>query len=62
MNLLGQAQVGAEPGHEVPRGDEVHAGLQSLQDQLEAPTNLFLGDSGDGTDLCRETLPLAWTC
>lgn len=53
LDRLGQAQVGAEPGHEVPGGDEVHAGLQRLQDQLEAPADLLLGDPRDGADLCE---------
>lgn len=52
LHLLGQPQVGAEAGHEVSGGDEVHAGFQSLQDQLEAPANLFFGDPGDGADFC----------
>ena len=53
LHMLGQPEVWAEAGHEVSRGDEVHAGLQRLQDQLEASTDLLLGDSGDGADLCR---------
>ena len=52
LHLLGQAEVGAEAGHEVPGGDEVHAGLQGLQDQLEAAADLLLGDAGHGADLC----------
>ena len=51
LHVLGQAQVGAEAGHEVSGGDEVHAGLQGLQDQLEAAANLLLGDAGHGADL-----------
>lgn len=52
LHLLGQPQVWAEARHEVAGGDEVHAGFQSFQDQLEAPANLFLGDPGDGADFC----------
>lgn len=52
LHLLGQAEVGAEAGHEVSGCDEVHAGLQSLQDQFEAPTNLLLGNTGNCADLC----------
>jgi len=51
LHLFGQAQVGAEAGHEVSSGDQVHAGLQRLQDQLEASADLLLGDPGDGADL-----------
>lgn len=54
LHLFGQTQVGAEAGHEVSGGDEVHAGLQRLQDELETPANLLLGDPGDGADLCGE--------
>lgn len=53
MHLLGQAQVGTEAGHEISGGDEVHAGLQSLQDQFETPADLLLGDSRDGADFCE---------
>lgn len=53
MHLLGQAQVGAEAGHEISGGDEVHAGLQSLQDQLETSADLLLGDPRDGADFCE---------
>lgn len=52
LHLFGQPQVWAEARHEVAGGDEVHAGFQSFQDQLEAPANLFLGDPGDGADFC----------
>lgn len=52
LHLLWQAEVWAEAGHEVSRGDEVHAGLQRLEDQLETPADLLLGDPGDGADLC----------
>lgn len=52
LHLFGQAQVRAEAGHEVSGGDEVHAGLQCLQDQFKAPANLLLGDPRDGADLC----------
>lgn len=52
LHLFGQPQVWAEARHEVAGGDEVHAGFQSFQDQLEAPANLFLGDTGDGADFC----------
>ena len=61
--MLGQAQVGAEAGHEVPGGDEVHAGLQGLQDQLEAAADLLLGDAGHGADLWgrrRDGLGFRW--
>lgn len=53
LHLFGQAQVWAEAGHEVSGGDEVHAGLQCLQDQLEAPADLLLGDPRDGADFCE---------
>lgn len=51
LHVLRQAQVGAEAGHEVSGGDEVHARLQSLQDELKAAADLFLGNPGHSTDL-----------
>lgn len=51
LHVLRQAQVGAEAGHEVAGGDEVHAGLQGLQDELEAAADLLLGNPGHGADL-----------
>lgn len=53
LHLLRQAQVGAEAGHEVSGGDEVHASLQGLQDQLETAADLLLGDARDGADFWR---------
>lgn len=55
LYLFGQAQVWTEAGHEVSGGDEVHTGLQRLQDQLEAPADLLLRDPRDGTDFCGGT-------
>lgn len=55
LHHVGQSEIGAESGHEVARGDEVHASLESFENQLEAPTDLLLADLTDRADLLEST-------
>ena len=55
LNGRGEAEIRAESRHEIAGRDQLHAGLQRLQDELEAAADLLLRDARNGADLLERS-------
>lgn len=53
---IGKTEIGTESGHKVTRGDEIHAGFKSFENQFEASTDLLLAYLAD----CANLLECTW--